>query len=125
MRRALLATTVVAACAATVPASAQAEYFFSQRGAQTVTRDFLWKKYDMNRYNTIAVCRPQGEAAADSRYKYHRWVCEWGEGGGSRHTVFCRDGYWLTGRVLVVGISGRGRYGTRVIQGGRCRPLPE
>ena len=101
-----------------LPTQASAEMYFTKSGAQKVTKDWVPKKYDYAYTNLAASCRPQGEAKADSRFKYRRWTCGWAGGATSQsgESMVC------SGQIRVIGAPGRGAYYARVIRGERCQP---
>jgi hypothetical protein len=110
---------VIAACVLglSVAAPAAANYYYSERGAEKVTKDAVKKRYDYSRYEMGVSCRPQGAASADSRYLYHRWVCTWaapskGRCDSADETIF--------GQMLIVGRSGAGAYSYKVLSGAHC-----
>lgn len=109
MKRAVLAVTLLVMAGVASPASAN--YHYSKPGAQRLAKDFVGKRYSgVNRFEVSAFCRPQGAAAADSRFKYHRWVCGWAQGG-------------VCGVVRIVGSSSApGAYYGKVLRGAQgCR----
>ena len=112
MKRFILATALLGAL--TVPAAAHAEWFFTKQGAERVARDAVAKRYAAYGFtsaDTVASCRTQGRAY-DPRYKYHRWVCNWGS--------TAPDGDVCSGTLLITGSRGAGAYYHRVLRGGRC-----
>jgi|1186.fasta_scaffold402384_2 hypothetical protein len=93
--RRVMAPVAAAAAAVSLLASAgsaQANYHYTQQGAEKIARDFVVKHYAVDPANVGASCRPQGTRQADSRFKYHRWVCTWTDAGSNTY-----------GRVLIVG----------------------
>lgn len=104
-----VAALAIAGLCLAVPA-AHAEYYYTKRGAEKMARDFAADEYEFDYYNVVSACRPQGERSADSRYKYHRWVCLWADVPSD-----------CEGKVLIVGSSGgRGAYYYKVLRGMRC-----
>jgi len=113
--------TAAACCLGAValgtPHAASAEYFFSESGAEKVTRDVVFKRYGYSRYTLGVSCRPQGRRKADPAYTYHRWVCGWAASGENRCDGIDES---VGGRVLLIGRSGRGRYSYIVQRGAQC-----
>jgi hypothetical protein len=112
VKRMVLITALLGALA--VPGVAQADWFYSKRGAERVARDAVSKRYSAYGFtagDTVASCRPQARSY-DPRYKYHRWVCGW---GGE-----APDGDVCGGTLLITGSRGTGNYYHRVLRGGRC-----
>lgn len=115
MRR--LAITAISAVVLTLPAASNAEYYFTDSGAQRVTKDLVHKLYGLNRYTLGVYCRPQGADRGDPAFKYHRWACAW----AARQSGLCTHAYdSIYGQVLIVGRSGRGTYSYRVLHGEHC-----
>jgi hypothetical protein len=112
MRRLALACAVtVAACLGPV-AIASAHYFMDAHEAEHYVRDHFHNH--VGYHYTSASCRPQGQAAPDKGYIYHRWTCYFAV-GDSRYSPSC------TGRVLVAGSSTQGSYYLRVdYHDGKC-----
>jgi hypothetical protein len=113
--RLFLGLLFAASALALAPQAVTAEYYFSERGAQRVTKDAARKLYGYNRYTMGVYCRPQGQRRTDPRFKYHRWVCTWAadDEGCEPEPAF--------GEMLIVGRSGRGSYGYKVLRGAHCR----
>jgi hypothetical protein len=102
---------------ATVAAPVQAEWYFTERGAEKVTRDAVYKRYGYSRFDLSVVCRPQGADDADPAYKYHRWVCSWATSSKDR----CDDASrYIVGTMLIAGHSGAGSYGYKALRGAQC-----
>lgn len=115
--KALGVTGVTTALCVGFAAPASAEYFFTESGAERVTKDAVHKRYGYSRYELGVSCRPQGARSADSRFKYHRWVCTWaapakGRCDGGEETIF--------GQMLLVGRSGPGAYTYKITKGAFC-----
>jgi len=109
--RTLGATVLGAAALAAVPGVAQAEWYFTKRGAEKVARDYVSSYYDDTYYEDLdAYCRPQGERRADPRYKYHRWICGWYDSS---------DG--TSGQVRIIGSDSAGAYYGKVLAAARRR----
>jgi hypothetical protein len=77
MKRVIIAMAIAMALGVS---SASANYYYSKAGAQRLAKDYIYKKYGINRYAVSTSCRPQGAPAAASGYLYHRWVCGWYDG---------------------------------------------
>ena len=75
MRRLIPAATLLA-LPAVAPAAANAEWYFSKAGAQSVARDAAHKRYGIEWDTSIVTGRPQ-YVPYEPGYKYHRWVCRW------------------------------------------------
>lgn len=119
MTRKRAGSVAIAACVLSigVAAPAAANYYYSENGAEKVTKDAVKKRYGYSRYEMGVSCRPQGAASADSRYLYHRWVCTWaapakGRCDSSDEAIF--------GQMLIVGRSGAGAYSYKVLSGEHC-----
>jgi hypothetical protein len=94
--------------ALTIPATAQAEWYFSRQGAEKMARDYAARKYGYDRADLAAACRPQGQRRDDPAYKYHRWTCGWAADDG------------CGGQVLIVGSREKGAYYGKVTSGMTC-----
>jgi hypothetical protein len=103
------------------PGFASADYYVSKGTAQRYTKDAVSNYYEDTAYSdVIASCRPQGQAKADSHYIYHRWSCAFAIDGDENQ--FCDDpaNELYGGRFLIVGHSGSGHYGFKVLNGLHC-----
>jgi hypothetical protein len=108
-RVAALLAPLMLAVGVLLPGTAQAEYHFTQRGAQIVAKDYVSQHYaDTYEENLSASCRPQGQRSADARYKYHRWVCTWVDHSDETY-----------GQVQIIGRSLAGGYYAKVLLGAR------
>jgi hypothetical protein len=111
-RRNVRRTVVLGAMAlalAIVPGAAQADYFLSPSAANALAADFVSQHYaDTYVADITARCRPQYQRYAVPGYDYHRWTCKWRDSS---------DG--TSGRVLIVGSRGSGRYYGQVLNGAR------
>ena len=116
--RVLAAVVVLGLAVLALPSQASAEWYFTKRGAEKATRDWVPKKYKYNYTDLAASCRPQGQASADSRFKYHRWTCGWAGGATSQsgESLIC------SGQIRIIGSRARGAYYAKAIVGERCKP---
>jgi hypothetical protein len=127
--RAMLSKTTVRTCVTAalsagaflaVAPAAHAEWYFTERGAQKMTRDAVHAEYGYNRSTLAVSCRPKDMAEADPAYKYHRWVCAWGAPAMDR----CEGGEdAIFGQLIIAGHTGAGSYGYKVQRGATCQEL--
>jgi hypothetical protein len=111
MRRASLIAAIAALAGLGLASSAQAEWYFTNSGAEKIERRRL--NYELGYYITRASCRPQGASKADPRFKYHRWVCVWAASGANRSDpIYC-------GTDLIIGTRAVGRYYRQALRGTR------
>jgi hypothetical protein len=109
---------MVMALMAVNPAPVAAEYFFTQRGAEKVTKDAVNKRYGYSRYATGVYCR--GRKARGGRIA-RTSITDGCARGQSRLKAAARNGEdSIFGQMLIVGHSGAGSYGYRVQNGAYC-----
>ena len=113
MRRLAIIGAIACLLAGAFAASAQADYFITQKRAEHFTRDYF--HYKLGYHYTAAGCRPQGLSKPQPGYDYHRWVCYF-LAGDSGYDPACK------GYILIAGSSSSsGTYNTRVLSHtGKC-----
>jgi hypothetical protein len=87
-----------------LPAASSANYFLSKHGAEHLVRDYFHQR---GFFNIGASCRPQGRAAPQAGFIYHRWTCGFAVSSDSA-TDACN------GTVLIVGSRSSGSYYARI-----------
>ena len=107
MRWIIAAAVTLGVLATAVPASA--DWYYSQREAQKITKYHAAEKYGYLRREILPVCRPQGLRAPARGYEYHRWACTW---------VTLYDNCW--GGFIISGAHGKNWYRAQVWRGINC-----
>jgi hypothetical protein len=76
------AAVLVAMLAMAVPSIASADWYLSQRAAESYVKTAAHERYQVNRYKTSGYCWPKGQADAFLRGRTswapaHSWQCAW------------------------------------------------
>jgi hypothetical protein len=109
LRNALILAAAALAFSVLPVAAAHASYYLDTSSANALAADFVAQHYaDTYVADLTTQCRPQYHRFAAPGYVYHRWTCKWWDSS---------DG--TSGRVLIVGSRGAGRYYGAVLNGAR------
>jgi hypothetical protein len=86
MNRTLLAPLATVALLGLPASAAQANWFFTKRGAEKATRQFVARHMDARYSDVEAYCEPHNQKF-DPDFKYHTWDCGYYESGSDASGV--------------------------------------